>query len=408
MGRLGGHRRILGLGQRLGERFDRLALGVEGRVVDAGALQRRALALDRRAFAFEPGQAARLFGEPGGQRVAPRVEIGRGGLRLGERRLGAGEPLLEAGAPLLGFVLDVLGAGGLGLQRPVLCLQARQHLGGVDDQRLLALLVLRELGDAALEFGDPLLDALLLAGERVAGQHQPMQRRADARLLLAQRRQGRGGDRLQARGLALRAGALGDVAHVLVEPLLRPGELRLLFAPGDEARQRLLAADVLREIAIARRLAGLALEAVDLGVDLLEHVLEPQQIVLGALEPELGLVAARMQPGNAGRFFENQAARLRLGGDDLADLALAHHRRRARAGGGVGEQQLHIAGAHFAAVDAIGGARFAFDAARDLDRFGVVEGGGRASVRVVEDEADLGEVARGALAGAREDHVVHA
>ena len=64
-------------------------------------------------------------------------------------------------------------------------------------------------------------------------------------------------------------------------------------------------------------------------------------------------MAARMQAADAGGFFENAAARLRLGGDDLADLALAAPRRRTRAGGGVGEQQLHVAGAHLAAIDAI-------------------------------------------------------
>ena len=73
-----------------------------------------------------------------------------------------------------------------------------------------------------------------------------------------------------------------------------------------------------------------------------------------------------------------------LARDDLADLALAHQRGRARAGRSVGEQELHVAGAHLAAVDAIGRARVALDAARDLDRLGVVEGGGRAAVGIVE------------------------
>ena len=66
------------------------------------------------------------------------------------------------------------------------------------------------------------------------------------------------------------------------------------------------------------------------------------EIVLGALQAQLGFVAARMQAGDARRLFQDQPARLRLGGDDLADLALAHQSRRARAGRGVGEQQLHV------------------------------------------------------------------
>ena len=87
---------------------------------------------------------------------------------------------------------------------------------------------------------------------------------------------------------------------------------------------------------------------------------------------------------------------LRLGRDHLADLALAHQGGRARAGGGVGEQQLHVAGAHLLAVDAVGRALLALDAARHLEHVGIVEGGRRRAVGVVEDERDLGGVARGA------------
>ena len=126
-----------------------------------------------------------------------------------------------------------------------------------------------------------------------------MQRRADPRLRLAQRRQVGGGDRLQARRFRLGAGALGDLAQVGVEALLGLEELRLALAPGDEPRQRLVAADVVGQGAIAVGLARLAFEAVDLGVDLLEDVLDPDEIVLCPLEPQFGLVAARMEAGDA-------------------------------------------------------------------------------------------------------------
>ncbi len=81
-----------------------------------------------------------------------------------------------------------------------------------------------------------------------------------------------------------------------------------------------------------------------------------------------------MQAGNAGGFFQHAAALLGLGLDDLADAALMHQRRRTRAGRGVGEQDLHVARAHFAAVDAVVGAGLALDAARDFEHVGVVEG----------------------------------
>ena len=222
--------------------------------------------------------------------------------------------------------------------------------------------------DPAFEFGLALLGAFLLGFERVARQRDPVQGRAAPRFLLAQRRQVGGGDRLQTRGLGLFAGALRDFDEVGVEPPARLGELGLVFAPGDQMRERLVAADVGGEIAVAARLARLTLEAVDLDVDLLEHVLDPQQIVLRALQPELRFVAARVEARDARRFFENEAARLRLGGDDLADLALTHQRRRARPGRGVGEQELHVARPHLLAIDAIGRAGLALDAPRDFDR----------------------------------------
>ncbi len=80
--------------------------------------------------------------------------------------------------------------------------------------------------------------------------------------------------------------------------------------------------------------------------------------------------------------------------DDLADAALVHERRRARAGRGVGEQRSDVAGAHLAAVDAVDRALLALDAARDVERVGVVERGRRLAVGVVDQDRDLGVVAR--------------
>ena len=158
--------------------------------------------------------------------------------------------------------------------------QPLHHAGGVGDQRLLALKVARELRDPALELRLALPCALFLRVERVAGKADAVQGRAPARLFLTQGGQRGGGDRLLARGLGLRAGALGDVDEVLVEPPARLGEGSLVLPPGDEPRQRLLAAEGAGKIAVAVRLSRLALEAVDLGVDLLEHVLDPDKSYL--------------------------------------------------------------------------------------------------------------------------------
>jgi hypothetical protein len=106
-----------------------------------------------------------------------------------------------------------------------------------------------------------------------------------------------------------------------------------------------------------------------------------------------------MKAGDAGGFFKDAAALLRLGGDDLADHALTHHGGRTRAGGGVGEEKLHVARAHLPAVDAIDRALLALDAAGDFQKLCVVEGGGRRAVGVVEQQAHFRDVARGPVAG---------
>ncbi len=77
------------------------------------------------------------------------------------------------------------------------------------------------------------------------------------------------------------------------------------------------------------------------------------EVLLGRAQPQLGLVPPRVQARDAGRLLEHAPALLGLGLDDLADAPLMHQRGRARAGGGVGEQDVHVARAHLAAVDAV-------------------------------------------------------
>ena len=100
-----------------------------------------------------------------------------------------------------------------------------------------------------------------------------------------------------------------------------------------------------------------------------------------------------MQAGDAGGFFKDATALLGLGLDDLADAALMHERRRARTGRGVGKQDLDVARAHLAPVDAIIGTGVAFDTAGNLERILVVEGRGRRAGRIVDCDRHLGIVA---------------
>ena len=117
---------------------------------------------------------------------------------------------------------------------------------------------------------------------------------------------------------------------------------------------------------------------------------------------------ARMEAGNAGGFFEKGAAGGWLCRDQLADLALADHGGGMRAGRGIGKEQLHVAGAHVLASDAIDRAGLALDAAGDFEDVGGIESGGGRPVGIVEDQRHLSRIAAGSIAGAGENHIVHA
>ena len=112
-------------------------------------------------------------------------------------------------------------------------------------------------------------------------------------------------------------------------------------------------------------------------------------------------MAAGVEARDTGGVLENAAAGLRLGRDDLADLPLPHQRGRAGAGRGVGEEDLHVAGTDFLAVDAVGRAFLALDPAGDFQHVGIVEGCRRGSLPIVDGQHHLGGVARRPPARAR-------
>ena len=337
--RLRGERLRLRCGEIGAQRLQRRRGVTERRLVGFDARQRRALALDRGEFAFEPLQPPGLFHQPGAERIAPRVEIGDGGLRLAER----GFEQSRACLPPPRAALRPPPARNSALsscvgERLVLVGEPFRDVGGIGDQRIprgsrscvsCSTRRCNSAARASARFSSP----------SSASRARTSRCRAAPARASASRKDGKrgGGDRLQARGLGLRARALGDVAHVGLEPPLGFGERGLVLAPGDQLGKRLVTADFGGKAAVARRLLGLTAQAFDLRVDLLQHVFEANEIVLRALQPQFRFVTARMQTGNARGFLEDQPARLRLGGNDLADLPLPHHRGRAGAGGGVGE-----------------------------------------------------------------------
>ena len=80
---------------------------------------------------------------------------------------------------------------------------------------------------------------------------------------------------------------------------------------------------------------------------------EPGEVVFRGAQLQLSLVPAGMETGGPGRLVQQEPAFLRLGPDQRADPPLADQRPGMWPGRGIGKQQLHVARANFAAVDAI-------------------------------------------------------
>ncbi len=118
-------------------------------------------------------------------------------------------------------------------------------------------------------------------------------------------------------------------------------------------------------------------------------------------------MAALVQPGDAGGFFQDGAPVERLLADEQADLALPHEGGGACARRGIGKEYLHVALAHVAPVDAVDRSRFALDAPRDFDGVIFVVSRARVAFGIVDEESHLGHVARRPSGGTREDHIIH-
>ena len=117
-----------------------------------------------------------------------------------------------------------------------------------------------------------------------------------------------------------------------------------------------------------------------------------------------------MQAGDPCGLFQHGAPFLWPGGDDGGDPPLADQRRAVRTGGGVGEDQRHILGAHILAIGAIGAARAAFDPARDF-QFAIgadIDRVEQLALFLDGQQRYFGKVALRPAGGAGEDHILHA
>ena len=197
--------------------------------------------------------------------------------------------------------------------------QAREAVGGIARHVLLPAEIAQLLRPLP---GPPVLRLQLV--EPPLQPHQPGRRGGFA---LAQSRQLMGGDRLSLRGLGLDPGALRHDADGLLQRAAGFG----LLCPRQmmrEQRQRGLGpADIGGEAAIARGLAGLPLQRLDLPVDLAEHILQPRQVGFRRAQAQFRLMPPCMQAADPRRFFQQLPPVTGLGIDQGTDAPLADHRR---------------------------------------------------------------------------------
>ena len=133
------------------------------------------------------------------------------------------------------------------------------------------------------------------------GNNEPLQFGGALGFDLTQSRQLMRGDRLPPGSLCLGPGSFRDVPHIGFEfGLGRLKHLRRLTL-ADQGKQRFVAPDLARETTVARRLPRLPLEALGLGIDLPQNIVEANEIVLRRLETQLGFVAAEWS-GDASGF----------------------------------------------------------------------------------------------------------
>ena len=311
------------------------------------------------------------------------------------RDLGGGP--LAALVELRELALELLLA--LALQHGELLLERGDALA---DPRSIPLLPAREglleHVDLALDPVQALREALGGGGGLLAAQLQTLPR--------GTRVQGAAREGVVALG-ALGEGALGEGAalHDLLEIAfdLRPGRTRLprrdlrlgeLQAAGAQRIAGELQADLQHlalQALVELRGLRLALERAQTGARLALHVKRPVEVVLGALQLELGAAAAFAMLAQTRGLLDQEAAVARLGGHDRLDAALRDDRVGLLAQAGVGEQLEHVDEPAVGTVEPVLALTGAVVAAQDRE---LARGRRDRRVAVVEHELDLGLTAR--------------
>ena len=171
---------------------------------------------------------------------------------------------------------------------------------------------------------------------------------------------------------------------------------------GGHEAQRQVAPLVLQRFVLLR-LLRLALERAQLAPDLVHHVAHTHEVLARLLELALGLVALLLVARDARRLFDEDAALVRLGGQDVVELVLIHHGIGARVGAGAGKEVEDVAQAGRSAVQQV----LALARAVELACDGDLAPRHRQRAVVAEQQLDLGEADGLARRRAVKDEVFH-
>ncbi len=369
-----------------------------------GVADRRHLARD--PCLLGPGAIEPLAGgRQRGLRDADLRLLGRlRGLRAGERHLGVARRALAAAHRPVDVRALALAGGDAGRERLVLVGQSGERRRRVERQTVLARPVPRQRVSLRGQLGEPAVERRPFRPQ--AGQRVARRRRLLARGLGGGAQPGEiGHRRLRVRRRrALRLGRRLDQRGRRPRLALRHLGRRRRLAPAGEDQSRLGRADRSGEGAIPLGRPGLAAQRGGARLHLGQQLVQPGEVRLGGAQLLLGILAAHVQPGDAGRLLQHHPPLGRLGGDHGRDPPLADERGRVGAGRRIGEQQADIPGPHVPPVQPVGGSGAPLDPPHHLDlAHRRVVGGG-----AVDQDRHLGEIARGAGGGAGEDHVFHA
>ncbi len=178
-----------------------------------------------------------------------------------------------------------------------------------------------------------------------------------------------------------------------------PDALQRLQPDGDLQPLQLVPQDV-----ILLRLFRLHPQRLHLKLQLADLVVDPHQVLVGALQLALRLLLAVAEAGDSGGLLEHLPAVRAFDGQDLVNPALSDDGVPLPAQARVHEQLVDVLEAAGTAVDVV----FALPGA-------VIPAGhrhlrllqGKEVLRVVQHQGDLGKAQALALLGAVEDHVLH-